>query len=265
MNNRIVKSLLASLLLGCFAIPAWAADADPNRPLLDLQQGKPIANAWVLLTQYKTPILSGMFSSVDPRRCVRFDAQKTDALGRHAPSKLWVSAVMAAGIRGLSRPQSKRSSDGRFVLFEQVLQSSEQSEQFGPMYPDQAQADQARLAFLKTAEGQNYTAFTVQRYGDSGYSNFRMLVVKYIERARSVASYPSAAAAELALKQNNYADRGVLDTAEILDVLGDCMEAKLVDQSRAKAMFAEWEPMLRNVKLSDVDMMIMQTWRDRFR
>jgi hypothetical protein len=255
---------IAALLAICSA-SLFAADANPNRPLLDLQQGKPIANAWVLLTQYKTPILGGLFSSADPRRCVRMDVVKTDAQGRHPDSKLWVSAVLGAGIRGLSQPLSKPLGNGRFVLIDQVLQSSDDSERFGPMYDTEAQANQAREAFLKTAEGQNYTAYTVKPYGETKYGNYRMLVVKYLIRAQSLASYPSEAAADLAMKQHDYADRGVPDARAIVDVLGDCMDAKLVDAPRAKAFFAELQPLLVNLKLSDVDQMILRTWRERLR
>ncbi len=199
--------------------------AEPMMHAKVLQSGAPIADAIIVLTQSKRPFFGSLFSSADPSRCVKLGFVKTDASGGFTPIQgTYPTALVAPGFVGLSQVDTMVD-QGAFVLREQSLQSSENSEQFGPEYPSEADANKARLSFLASAEGQNYTAFTVQP-PNSGFKNFRMLVVKYIEVARSK-PFKTQVEADAALDRSAFAIAGGFDADAVLQTLARCHAAKI--------------------------------------
>ena len=216
-----ITTIHAALLMltGC------TQSAAPLMQAKVLQTGAPIADAIMVLSMSKRPFIGSLFSSADPSRCTGLSFVKTDAAGRFTLLKgMYPSALIAAGFVGLSQVDAIPDQGG-FVMREQYLQSSEDSEAFGSEYASEAEANQARLSFLASAEGQNYTAFTV-RPPDSQFKNFRMLVVKYVEVARATQRFSSAAEADIAWRSTAYAIKGDFDAKLVLDVLARCQSVK---------------------------------------
>jgi hypothetical protein len=213
------------------------ADKLADAPLVDLQSGQPIANAWVVLSRSKRSFFGSLFSSADPSRCTDVAFAQTDAGGRVKGTDLYISALLAPGYAELSEATPVAASGGGFVIAHRYLQSSERAERFGGEYTNASEANAAREGFLRTPEGANYSAFTVKPDGESTFKNFRMLQVKYVEVARSRAIYATQAAANTALEQAYYAHRGAFAPHALLQTLWKCEDAKLRDLSQAKRFF----------------------------
>jgi hypothetical protein len=223
--SKWMGSYLASVGALLFVSVGCTQSAAPSLQASELQTGAPIAGAIIVLSMSKRPFLGSLFSSADPSRCTRLGFVKTDAAGRFTPIKgMYPSALIAAGFVGLSQVDTIPDQGG-FVMRQQYLQSSEESEAFGLEYASEAEANQARLSFLASAEGQNYTAFTV-RPPDSQFKNFRMLVVKYVEVARSTQRFATQAEADIAWRSTAYAIKGGFDAKLVLDVLASCQSVK---------------------------------------
>ena len=208
-------------------------------------------------------MLDGLFSSVDPRRCVRLGLARTDSSGR-LPAKLagGPSAVLAAGVSRIAALTIQPSGNA-FVLVAQRLQSSAMSERFGPEFPSEAEANAAREAWLRTPEGAEYTAFTVRPAGAAGFQNFRMLQVKYVEVARGQQRYAIEAEANAALRGTVWTLAGPTDPGPLRDVLGRCQEAKLDAPALLPALLDAVQAATPEAARTPLQQDVLRAWRQR--
>ena len=255
---------IATALAGAMLIASNASRADTPPQVRDLVIGRPVAQALVLLTTYRTPLLGGMFSSSDPRRCVRLELARTDASGRWPAGVAGrPGAVIADGVAGIAELTEQPAEGGGFVLVAQRLQSSAASERFGPEYSSEADAVAAREAFLRTSDGANHTAFTVKPYGAAGFQNFRMLQVKYVEVARGQQRYLTAAEADAALRGTVWTLAGRPDAQPWWDVLRRCQDAKLDNASLLPAVLDALQAASPEAARTPLQRDVLRAWRKR--
>jgi hypothetical protein len=224
-KSKVRAAHSAALAVAFIALAGCAPPENVVMHARALPTAGPISGALLVLTRVKRPFFGSLFSSADPSQCVSLGFAKTDATGRFPVIKgSFPSALIASGFTGLSQLDVVHEARG-FVLRQQRLQGGEDAMQFGPEYSVQADANRARLAFLASAEGQNYTAFTIQP-AQSGFKNYRSLVVKYVEVARS-APFSTQSEADAAYQSNAFAVRGEFDASAVLDVLARCQGARV--------------------------------------
>lgn len=257
------KNPFGALALAGLCLAASAARAADTPPIVDLASGRPVAQALVVLTSWRRPFLDGLFSSNDPRRCVRIGFARSDAAGRvPAGSTGGVTAVVGGGVSRIAQ-LAIQPADRGFVLAAQRLQSSPVSERFGPGYATEAEANTAREAWLRSPDGAGYTAFTVRPAGAAAFQNFRMLQVKYVDIARGTQRYATEAEADAAQRRTVWTLAGPLDSEPLWDALGRCQDATLDGAALLPAVLDAVEAATPDAARTPLQREVIRAWRKR--
>ena len=236
MPRKALFAVLLPVLLIAALVAAetgWLSRGTPalQGSVRDLPSGRPVPGASVVLVDKYWPPLGAMFASSDPQRCRSITFVRSDGAGQLPPdADGGVVYVSAPGVSTLAQYVSTVPDGARFALVTQKLQSSERAEPFGPGHASEAEANAARVAFLASPEGQDYTAFTVKPDGEDQYRNFRSLQVRWVEVARGGMRYATEAAAEEARRSAAWTLPGPgkpADPTDLLDALAFCRDARV--------------------------------------
>ena len=274
MNSRIVWAVTGLILLhkAALAEEDGSRRSAPNVPQMVrmLATDQAVANATVMLVEIYRPVIASMFSSGDSRRCSSVSFVQTDASGRLPYGTSGQAAVVwAPGVAGQAGYLQAIQDGADYVMISQRLQSSRRSEQFGPGYATEAEAQAAREAYLRTPEGSNYTAFTSKRDGETDFRNYRMLQVKWVETARSARRFATEDAAKAARRDTVWLLSGAPDMTVLRQELGFCasdgvrvsgaaLAAPLVD-----ALERAPSPEVSGTESAKQLRWVIETWRKR--
>jgi hypothetical protein len=235
---RLLAGVLLLSIAGCSSVE--------SARIVDAQTGKPLANALVVLTEFKQPFFAGLFA--DGLHCEKIAFSRTDSDGKIAPVTgilmrgLKARHVVADGYRDI-KVVGVEKFDGRYVLRIKEMSALTDSQQIGPQYSTRSEADAALAKFLATPDGPKYDTFTIQRAGE-GHTNWAHLRANWVELARFNQTFATESEAEQMWKATRFALGGAPDVDAFLSTFARCYDARLGEEAMGIEVLRKIESLL---------------------